>query len=418
MSSGVSVVVRSSSRLRCAYCHADAERIGSETCSGCSTLLHTDCLATLGGCPTLGCDSDRLARAAHAISAVCAHCREDLSDWQRNARICTACERSYHWGCSYNRPACVCGHRALRAFGEATRPVAPVEERSWLWWIPTLLGLATAVLFVVWGVGYQPGVGETFIPLEVASPAQPAGQEPGLAPIEPSLVDHARHLRSGDLHTQLEAGAELAKHGEAAVTVILDEFADDDIRARLKVAPLVERLGEGWPIHDTSTQRRIQAFLTPRNQTEVLDVMTLWNLGDTDVRVSATRALTRAGQHAVRPLVSALQGQNSVEAGHVLEAMGPAVVPALERALLSDQAFEAAYVLEGIGAADALGRILLSSDATAEVRYTAADALGRMGEAALRARPALEQAGEQDWSPTVREAARAAAIRILERERS
>ncbi|MBX3471123.1 MAG: hypothetical protein KF878_30010 [Planctomycetes bacterium] len=45
---------KSASRLRCAYCH-DAAVGGSETCAGCGTILHRECMALAGVCPTLGC---------------------------------------------------------------------------------------------------------------------------------------------------------------------------------------------------------------------------------------------------------------------------------------------------------------------------------------------------------------------------
>lgn len=45
--------VSARSRLRCAYCHADA--FGAVTCEGCRTLVHPACSAEVGRCPTLGC---------------------------------------------------------------------------------------------------------------------------------------------------------------------------------------------------------------------------------------------------------------------------------------------------------------------------------------------------------------------------
>ncbi len=39
--------------LRCAYCHGAADAV--EPCASCGTLLHTDCRAQAGRCPTLGC---------------------------------------------------------------------------------------------------------------------------------------------------------------------------------------------------------------------------------------------------------------------------------------------------------------------------------------------------------------------------
>jgi hypothetical protein len=45
---------RRASDLRCAYCHAEAGLAPVE-CQWCGTLLHSDCAAALGTCPTLGC---------------------------------------------------------------------------------------------------------------------------------------------------------------------------------------------------------------------------------------------------------------------------------------------------------------------------------------------------------------------------
>ncbi len=53
---------RAASHVRCAYCHApvfvdDDDDDDARTCDGCRTIVHADCLATNGGCPTLGCTS-------------------------------------------------------------------------------------------------------------------------------------------------------------------------------------------------------------------------------------------------------------------------------------------------------------------------------------------------------------------------
>ncbi len=45
---------KSAGKLRCAYCH-DAAVGASETCAGCGTILHRECMALAGVCPTLGC---------------------------------------------------------------------------------------------------------------------------------------------------------------------------------------------------------------------------------------------------------------------------------------------------------------------------------------------------------------------------
>lgn len=43
------------SEVRCAYCHGSADPM-VEACSACGTLLHADCRAQAGSCPTLGCE--------------------------------------------------------------------------------------------------------------------------------------------------------------------------------------------------------------------------------------------------------------------------------------------------------------------------------------------------------------------------
>lgn len=40
---------------RCAYCHDALDEARARACSGCATLVHGECLAAAGGCPTLGC---------------------------------------------------------------------------------------------------------------------------------------------------------------------------------------------------------------------------------------------------------------------------------------------------------------------------------------------------------------------------
>ncbi|MBX3465365.1 MAG: hypothetical protein KF878_00520 [Planctomycetes bacterium] len=45
---------RPTSQVRCAYCHAPAGA-DARTCAGCRTVVHAECLATHGGCPTLAC---------------------------------------------------------------------------------------------------------------------------------------------------------------------------------------------------------------------------------------------------------------------------------------------------------------------------------------------------------------------------
>lgn len=45
---------QSANEVRCAYCH-DAAVGATETCAGCRTILHRECMALAGVCPTLGC---------------------------------------------------------------------------------------------------------------------------------------------------------------------------------------------------------------------------------------------------------------------------------------------------------------------------------------------------------------------------
>jgi predicted DCC family thiol-disulfide oxidoreductase YuxK len=47
-------VVPASGRVRCGYCHADADGT-AETCPRCRSILHSDCRDELGRCPTIGC---------------------------------------------------------------------------------------------------------------------------------------------------------------------------------------------------------------------------------------------------------------------------------------------------------------------------------------------------------------------------
>ena len=41
--------------LRCAYCHEAVGAAPVLRCTGCRTVLHPECLAEAGRCPTLGC---------------------------------------------------------------------------------------------------------------------------------------------------------------------------------------------------------------------------------------------------------------------------------------------------------------------------------------------------------------------------
>jgi hypothetical protein len=58
-------VVRASSELRCAYCHAGGELV---PCVSCNTLLHAGCWVELGRCPVLGCRGAGPKRAATRAS--------------------------------------------------------------------------------------------------------------------------------------------------------------------------------------------------------------------------------------------------------------------------------------------------------------------------------------------------------------
>jgi hypothetical protein len=48
----------------CAYCHDPVTDEG-HNCPSCQTILHQDCQAELGRCPTLGCDEARRTAPSH-----------------------------------------------------------------------------------------------------------------------------------------------------------------------------------------------------------------------------------------------------------------------------------------------------------------------------------------------------------------
>lgn len=66
---------KSASKVRCAYCH-DAAIGAIETCVGCRTILHRECMALAGICPTLGCGT--VVRPAEKASH---------GGWRRRRRV-------------------------------------------------------------------------------------------------------------------------------------------------------------------------------------------------------------------------------------------------------------------------------------------------------------------------------------------
>ncbi len=65
--------------LRCALCHDDVGGVALASCV-CGTILHLECRATLGRCPTLGCRSRVSAETSSTTQ------REPVRFWARATR--------------------------------------------------------------------------------------------------------------------------------------------------------------------------------------------------------------------------------------------------------------------------------------------------------------------------------------------
>jgi hypothetical protein len=120
--------------IRCAFCHDDLGADERHECAACRTILHWDCRALLGHCPTLGCKDStfahggRIAVARPAFRSALARLRTappvsdfDLQDpdvelkagicpscggkpWL--ARVCAKCGARVHSGCWWRARGC------------------------------------------------------------------------------------------------------------------------------------------------------------------------------------------------------------------------------------------------------------------------------------------------------------------------
>ncbi len=124
---------------------------------------------------------------------------------------------------------------------------------------------------------------------------------------------------------------------------------------------------------------------------------------DQSVRWSAVRALGEIGsaaRGAVPALIAALEDEDLMVPGSAADALGKigpdarAAIPALTKRIRKTADTHAAMALAGIGpeAVPALVSVLGDMSIVFLTRFEAAEALGSMGESALSAVPALEQA--------------------------